>query len=118
MVALAFGTYHKPTVLLAAAARVDHFDLTEQLEQMRQVDAELDSLTSKEEAEMDAAEEVMKTWTPEDHRNFLFSDGVPTELLDALDAAGGDYNGLLLEAEARGFSGCTAVWWQGVRHGD
>ena len=63
-VTLAFGAYHKPTVLLAAAARVDHFDLTEQLEQMRQVDAELDSLTAEEEAEMDAAEEIMQGWTP------------------------------------------------------
>ena len=113
----AFGNRMRPEILTAAAARVDHFDLTEQLEQMRRVDAELDSLTEQEEAEMDAAEAVMETWTPEDHRNFLLSDGVPAELLDALDDAGGDYNGLLLEAEVRGLSVCTAVWWQGVRRG-
>ena len=109
--ALAFGRYDRPTVLEAAAARVEHFDLNAQLEQMREIDAGLDNLTEQEEAEMDAAEEVMKTWTPEDHRNFLLSDGVPVELLDALEAAGGDYNGVLLEAEARNNSVVTCVWW-------
>lgn len=114
---LAFGNRMKPEILTAAAARVDHFDLTEQLEQMRKIDAELDNLTEQEEAEMDAAEVVMETWTPEDHRQFLLSDGVPAELLDALEAAGGDYNGVLLEADDRGLNVCTAVWWQGVRRG-
>jgi len=113
----AFGNRMRPEILTAAAARVDHSDLTEQLEQMRKVDAELDSLTEQEEAEMDAAAAVMETWTPEDHRTFLRSDGVPAELLDALEAAGGDYNNVLLEADARGLSMCSTVWWQGVRRG-
>lgn len=59
----------------------------------------------------------MKTWTPEDHRQFLLSDGVLAELLDALEAAGGDYDSVLLEADARGRNACTAIWWRGVRRG-
>ena len=113
---LAFGRYDRPAVLEAAAARVEHFDLTTQLEQMREIDAGLDNLTEQEEAEMDAAEEIMQGWTPADYRRFYLSDGVPAALLDALDNTGGDFNNLLLEAEVRGSSVCTAIWWQNVRY--
>lgn len=114
---LAFGRYDRPIVLEAAAARVERFDLTAQLEQMREVDAELDDLTAQEVADIDAAEEIIQRWTPADYRRFYLSDGVPAALLDALNDAGGDFNDVLLEADARGLSVCTAVWWQGVRRG-
>ena len=113
---LAFGRYDRPTVLEAAAARVDRFDLTAQLEQMREIDAELDDLTAQEVADMDAAEEIMQGWTPADYRRFYLSDGVPAALLDALDDAGGDLNDVLLEAEARGLSVCTCLWFTLNKH--
>ncbi len=115
---LAFGAYHRPTVLQATAAQAVRFDLTAALEDVRQADADLDDLTAQDVADMDAAEEIMNGWTADDYRRFYLSQGVPAALLDALEVAGGDYYDLLLEAEARDAQSCTAVWFRDVQRVD
>lgn len=115
---LAFGAYHRPTVLKATAAQAVRFDLTAALDDMRQADAELDDLTAQDVAGMDAAEEIMNGWTADDYRRFYLSQGVPAALLNALEIAGGDYNDMLLEAEARDAQSCTAVWFRDVQRVD
>lgn len=112
---LAFGNRMRPVIVEATAARVEHIDVSVELETLHQAEAELEAetLTPEAEAELEAATVAYEAMTPAERRAELVACGASEIILDALEASGGgDYDAVLDEAEARGVSIVTCVWFK------
>jgi hypothetical protein len=112
--ALCFGRYQSPTVVLATAARVEHFDLTDDLAARYGQEAEADALTDEEIAERQPEIEALDDLTPAQWREMLEAEGVGLALLDALEASSMNargYDDVLDEAEDRQVSAVHLIWW-------
>ena len=94
---LAFGRYDRPTVLEAAAARVETVLLEPEFR--RCLDLPADVLSLKAEYAFYAQPVVP------DHNT-------PAALVEALAASGGDFAALLQEANARDAEHAVCIWWR------
>lgn len=107
---LRFGAYHKPVVLDATAARIAHIDLTDALTELRAGVAALEEFG--EDAGVAAAEDALvATLAPAELRQAWLEAGVSADLIDALADSCNDYDSILFEADDRGATRCTCVWW-------
>lgn len=97
---LAFGAYHRPVIVAAAAARVETINLEPEIKRAYTLPESVMSLV----AERRFYEQPIRPDAT-----------TPAALVEALAASGGDYEAVLGEAVGRGAESCTAVWFTGAR---
>lgn len=93
---LAFGAYHKPTVLETTIRRVEVIDLEPELHRAFDLPPDVMSLVDEQRFY---------------ERPLEPDEATTTALLEALRDSGGDLEAVLLDAAERGVNTCTALWW-------